>query len=239
MSASERVTLAAAIGAVLVLPSPACTPSDLDVLDPLRAHDASAADAATESYCTTALCGPANDCQPVGAACSFAGQCCTLACVAGVDGGAPRCAAGPACAVAGARCTQSIDCCSNDCTAGSCVMAAAVAQPAGPPPPPPGSMCRPAGEACMHNPDCCGTECVGMRCELLDGCRVAGEICNADMDCCAGLCANNADGVGRCRPAGTCAVIGDICAMAADCCAGAACVADPSGAKRCQTPPQP
>jgi len=78
-----------------------------------------------------------------------------------------------------------------------------------------------------------------MRCELLEGCRVAGEICGVDMDCCAGLCADNADGVGRCRPAGTCAVVGDICAMAADCCAGAACVADPSGAMRCQTAPQP
>jgi hypothetical protein len=78
-----------------------------------------------------------------------------------------------------------------------------------------------------------------MRCELLEGCRVAGEVCGVDGECCAGLCATNADGVGRCRAAGTCAVVGDICAMAPDCCAGAACVADPSGAKRCQTAPQP
>jgi hypothetical protein len=100
-------------------------------------------------------------------------------------------------------------------------------------------MCRPAGEACMHNPECCGTACVAMRCELLGGCRVAGEICGVDADCCTGLCATDAQGVGRCRPAGTCAVVGDICAMSDDCCAGATCVADPSGAKRCQGGIQP
>jgi hypothetical protein len=91
----------------------------------------------------------------------------------------------------------------------------------------------------MRGPDCCGTECVTMRCELLDGCRVAGEICGADADCCTGLCATDPQGVGRCRPAGACAVVGDICGMSDDCCAGAMCVADPSGAKRCQGGIQP
>jgi hypothetical protein len=91
----------------------------------------------------------------------------------------------------------------------------------------------------MHDPDCCGTECVAMRCALLEGCRVAGEICGVDSDCCAGLCAVDAAGVGRCRPAGTCAVTGDICGMTNDCCADATCVADPSGAKRCSSGIQP
>ncbi len=136
-------------------------------------------------------CEPTVGCLGEPTTCTFAGQCCSLACVPGSgDTKARQCGDGPPCSIAGSPCTAAADCCSAVCMAGHCGMS------------PP--RCRPAGETCMGNGDCCSTLCSAGRCALLSGCRVQGEVCGSSSDCCSGACLLGPDSIGHCAALAMC-----------------------------------
>jgi hypothetical protein len=58
---------------------------------------------------------PLGSCEPDGVPCSFASQCCTEVCGAGVCGGL-----GPSCTADGSPCQDSTECCSQLCTGDIC-----------------------------------------------------------------------------------------------------------------------
>jgi hypothetical protein len=167
-------------------------------------------------------------CFAVGGSCSFAAQCCTLACPDGM----PRvCGSGPTCAPAGQDCVSNADCCGNRCVSAKCEGI-------------PVGACRPAGELCSAAGDCCGGVCApsggASRCALLDACRVVGEVCVTNADCCSQVCGANSQGLSVCVAAPACDAPGnscsrqggDRCAVDAQCCSGA-CRAQVDGVLRC------
>lgn len=181
-------------------------------------------------------CRPATGCLGLGAACGFAGACCSLACAASTtaDTASRSCASGPLCAPVDGACVVSNDCCSGSCAAGTC------ASPAG-------AACKAAGEFCAANGDCCGESCATAsdgrtRCALLEGCRPSGEVCTSASDCCTGQCARGAgEDAGRCSPLVTCtandgqactAQVGEVCVGNAECCSRL-CKPTAEGVKRC------
>ncbi len=173
-----------------------------------------------------AACLPPVGCLGEPGPCTFAGQCCSLACLAS-GGPMGSCGEGPACASAGAPCPTAAACCSNVCTGGQCGMSSA--------------MCKPAGEACGGNPECCGQVCSGGHCALLEGCRVQGEVCGSSSDCCSSVCNLDPQSVGHCAAlpmcmgndkAGCSKQVGEICGGNNDCCSRD-CVMLPGGLKRC------
>jgi hypothetical protein len=174
--------------------------------------------------------GPTVGCLPLGMSCSFAGECCSLAC----PSIAPRvCASGPICTLSGVQCDNNADCCTNKCIGGNCE-----AVPAG--------VCRPAGELCSVAGDCCGGKCAatggGSRCALLNECRVLSEVCAKNDDCCSRVCGSGPQGPSVCIVAPACdapgnacrAQPGDRCTLNADCCS-APCGAGVDGVLRCGT----
>ena len=237
------VRLLVAAAAALVLT--ACAPATLDVLDPAPgkdsdagvpdatvdgAQDSGAGDVSPSGDVSTEEPAEAIGCLGDLSPCTFAGQCCSLACVpsTGDDTQRRQCSDTPTCAVAGAACTVGADCCEDVCMAVHC----------GSMPPP---MCKPAGEACAGNPECCGQVCSGGHCALLEGCRVQGEICGSSTDCCTAVCQIDAQSVGHCTPLPMCnendhkgctQQVGDICGGNPDCCSRE-CSMLADGVKRC------
>ena len=171
-------------------------------------------------------------CRVQGAGCTFASECCLLACLT-PDGGNRVCVDGPQCAGATKACTNSAECCADSCVSGQC---RGVSVGAG--------ACLPAGEPCTPTDKCCGGLCeiIGgeLRCALLSDCHVVGEICRTDRDCCSGACRGDDRRVPVCVAAPTCTLgnkmcwgqAGDRCDNHSDCCTGP-CMPLKEGVSRC------
>ncbi len=168
-----------------------------------------------------ARCADPSGCLPEGSACTFAMQCCAMACVEGL------CAAAPLCLTNGDACTANAQCCSHRCDVDRCKHLAD---------------CRTAGDDCANDGECCSGSCVDLggpkkQCELLPLCRVLGELCVDHLDCCSGHCILSPQGVPRCAAApsapGACMSANDRCQDSADCCSGLCSDVD-STARRCQ-----
>jgi hypothetical protein len=200
-----------------------------------------------ESAC---VLGPGRACQPNGADCVAAVDCCSARCVDGVclepgtcggpgivcaarsDCCSARCEPVPGsgaqacltyCVADGGTCTSANDCCSLACNGGVCG----------------GAICGENGDACATDADCCGGIC-----SVLDGrcvidaaatCRATGENCTSGggSPCCF-ICDDATSrcdfGPGACRPNGT------PCIQDGDCCRGT-CAAGASGVPVCTATP--
>lgn len=167
--------------------------------------DDGAVDCSVPGSCGTGAC------EPLGAACGTAADCCSLGCSGGV-------CVDQLCTSAGGTCGSDSDCCGNACDNGTC---------AG------GGACKPAGEDCTTGGDgaCCSRACDDMTKRCLAGpmCRVEGEVCSENNDCCNFTC----DG-GTCATMGDCAMVGESCNTDTECC-GFSCIdVVNSGVKSCQ-----
>ena len=136
--------------------------------------------------------GPDGDggvaCRALGAACTYAGACCSLSCrPADVQA---TCAPGPICTAAGGTCATNTDCCANLCESNLCTGVT------------PGA-CLPVGELCSSAAECCGGRCTAVtggitRCIIGTSCRLRGETCAEQMECCSGVCFPDPRGVQIC-----------------------------------------
>ncbi len=135
-----------------------------------------------------------NICEPDGATCRRALDCCSMSCHGGVCGGA-------LCVLPDGGSSDDGTCQSDDSQ----------------------SLCLETGDFCGANGarTCCSGVCstTAGRCEFGPGpCLPAGAICTQNADCCRGTCAVNAFGVSVCTA--PCLADGQSCALAADCCNG-------------------
>ena len=125
-----------------------------------------------------------DECQPAGASCSRATDCCDLGCNGGKCGGAE-------CLREGSDCASDVECCSNECDVedggrGKCVIDGT-------------ATCRGSGDDCHSggSGDCCGVCDPTGRCDPGPGtCRPLGDICVTAQDCCHGVACMD-DGTGR------------------------------------------
>lgn len=191
-----------------------------------------------------------NHCQPEGASCSGATDCCNLSCSGGKCGTVQcasdaadctsdgeccgqKCTGGVcsalnlACKTAGNSCSTGADCCSTLCKDGYCALGA--------------SYCVQNGDVCARASDCCSSVCTLAAGAAVGTCGaplavpancdgVEGTVCNDCGSCCSRLCAPfGPTGVKICQPASGCRVVGELCLEDTDCCGGDA-TADLPGA---------
>jgi hypothetical protein len=182
-----------------------------------------------------AVDGPTTGCLGFGLPCSYAGACCSLACLPGPPGMPSTCGSNPICAVAGQSCGNNADCCSDLCVSAICIGVTS-------------GKCLPAGESCSGDSDCCGSKCGSVdggattRCAPLGTCKVLGEICRTQLDCCSGAWALDDRNVQVCVAAPPCGLggntcrgqMGDRCGQDAECCTGRCSIGD-EGVSRCSS----
>jgi hypothetical protein len=198
-----------------------------------------------------------DECQPAGAPCSRASDCCDLGCN-GVT------CTGPECLREGSDCTADVQCCSNECDAedggrGKCVIdmtatcrgsgedctsggsgkCCDLCDPTGRCDPGAGASCRPLGAVCVTSEDCClrapcsddGTGRLLCTSALL----ADGVSCVASFECASASCIGDKPPTcGSAAP--SCVVTGASCTGATPCCSGPCAdgVCQPSP---CKTPP--